>query len=148
VPTDRFTLQCKKKENIFVLGDATDLPSSKAGSVAHFQAEILTRNIGDFIRGKPLSARFDGHANCFVESGFSKAFLIDFNYDLEPVTGMFPLPLIGPFRLLRESRLNHFGKMAFKWIYWNLLLKGLPVPFVSAAMTRAGKNIPKIKKGT
>jgi sulfide:quinone oxidoreductase len=146
VPTDRHILQSKAKENIFVIGDATDLPSSKAGSVAHFQAEILTHNIMAFIKGKPLSARFDGHANCFIESGFKKAFLIDFNYDLEPVTGSFPLPVLGPFRLLKQSRLNHFGKMAFKWIYWNMLLRGYPMPGVSAAMTTVGKNIPKKKR--
>jgi sulfide:quinone oxidoreductase len=145
VPTDRHTLQSKARENIFVIGDATDLPSSKAGSVAHFQAEILTHNILDFTQGKTLSARFDGHANCFIESGFGKAFLIDFNYDVEPVTGMFPVPVIGPFSLLSQSRINHFGKMAFKWIYWNILLRGLPMPGISTAMTMTGKNIPEKK---
>ncbi|MBC8385485.1 MAG: NAD(P)/FAD-dependent oxidoreductase [Candidatus Cloacimonetes bacterium] len=141
VPTDKHTLQSKKQENIFVIGDATDLPSSKAGSVAHFQAETLTKNIMNFIDGKELVKEFDGHANCFIESGFGKAFLIDFNYDTEPVTGTFPLPGIGPFKLLKETRLNHLGKLAFRFIYWNILLRGLPMPGIPTQMSKAGKKL-------
>jgi len=141
VPTHKHTLQSKAHENIFVLGDATDLPSSKAGSVAHFQAEILTQNILYFIQNKPLKENFDGHANCFIESGFGKGFLIDFNYDIEPVEGKFPLPIIGPMALLKESRMNHLGKLAFKWIYWNVLLRGLPIPLISAKMCKLGKKL-------
>jgi len=141
IPTDKHTLQSKKKENIFVIGDATDVPASKAGSVAHFQAEVLTKNILNFIDGKELVKEFDGHANCFIESGFGKAFLIDFNYDVEPVEGTFPLPLVGPFSLLKESRINHMGKLAFKYIYWYMLLKGLPMPGITAHMTKVGKKI-------
>ena len=142
VPTDRHTLQSKAHPNIFVIGDATDVPTSKAGSVAHFEAEVLTENILDYITGQPLGCRFDGHANCFIESGRGKGFLLDFNYNLEPVPGKFPLPWIGPMNLLSESRINHWGKLAFKWVYWHLLLKGRPIPFVHHQMTLAGKNIP------
>ncbi|MCP5534810.1 MAG: NAD(P)/FAD-dependent oxidoreductase [Akkermansiaceae bacterium] len=142
VPVDKHTLQCKAHNNIFVIGDATDVPTSKAGSVAHFEAEVLTENIEAFIAGKPLEARFDGHANCFIESGNGKGFLLDFNYELEPVPGKFPVPGIGPMSLLGESRLNHFGKMAFKWVYWNVLLPGYPIPMVGHQMTLAGKKIP------
>jgi sulfide:quinone oxidoreductase len=142
VPTDKHTLQSKAHANIFVIGDATDCPTSKAGSVAHFEAEVLTENILHHIAGEPLRSRFDGHANCFIESGHGKAFLLDFNYDQEPVTGTFPLPAVGPMKLLGESRLNHLGKMAFKWIYWNILLPGLPIPFIGHQMSLRGKNIP------
>jgi sulfide:quinone oxidoreductase len=142
VPTDKHTLQSKAHANIFVIGDATDCPTSKAGSVAHFEAEVLTENILHFIAGEPLRSRFDGHANCFIESGHGKAFLLDFNYEQEPVTGTFPLPALGPMKLLGESRLNHLGKMAFKWVYWNILLPGLPIPFVSHKMSLRGKKIP------
>jgi len=142
VATDRHTLQSKQYANIFILGDATDLPSSKAGSVAHFQAEVLTENITHYIKGEPVASQFDGHANCFIESGYGKAFLLDFNYDLQPVEGKYPLPGIGPFSLLRETRLNHFGKLAFKWIYWNLLLRGVPMPGIGHHMSRLGKQIP------
>ncbi|TCS81058.1 type III sulfide quinone reductase, selenoprotein subtype [Tepidibacillus fermentans] len=141
VPTDKHTLQSKNYENIFVIGDATDIPASKAGSVAHFEAEILTENIISFINNKPLEAKFDGHANCYIESGYNKAFLIDFNYDVEPVEGTFPLAGIGPFSLLKETRINHLGKMAFKFIYWNMLLKGIPIPTVPPHMKTSGKKL-------
>lgn len=141
IPTDKHTLQSEAFENIFVIGDATNLPASKAGSVAHFQAEILTENILHYIKGEPLAADFDGHANCFIETGEGKALLIDFNYEQEPVAGTFPIPGIGPLQLLQESRLNHWGKLAFRWIYWNMLLKGIPIPFVNAKMKKAGKQI-------
>ena len=140
VATNKETLQSKAYKNIFVIGDATNVPASKAGSVAHFEAEILTENIMHYIKGEALSASFDGHANCFIETGNSKALLIDFNYTHEPVEGTFPFAGIGPLQLLKESRMNHWGKLAFRWIYWNVLLKGTAIPFVSANMQTAGKN--------
>lgn len=140
IPTDKGTLQSKKHPDIFVIGDATNIPTSKAGSVVHFEAEILTENILNYIKGKEMTEQFDGHANCFIETGGGKALLIDFNYDHEPVTGTFPIAGVGPLRLLKESRFNHFGKLAFKWVYWNLLLKARPIPFVSAKMNLAGKD--------
>jgi sulfide:quinone oxidoreductase len=140
IPTNKGTLQSKAHQNIFVIGDATDIPASKAGSVTHFEAEILTDNIIHYIKGEPLKEEFDGHANCFVETGNGKALLIDFNYTHEPVEGSFPLPGIGPLRLLKENRINHMGKMAFRWIYWNMLLKGTHIPFVSTHMSESGKH--------
>ena len=140
VPVDKHTLQAKKKDNIFVIGDATDAPTSKAGSVAHFEAELLIENILRYIAGKPLEESFDGHANCFIESGHKKGLLIDFNYDHEPVPGRFPIAAIGPLSLLKENRVNHWGKMAFRWIYWNLLLKARKIPTVTARMKLGGKQ--------
>ena len=140
IPTHKATLQAMNYDNIFVLGDASNVPASKAGSVAHFEAEILTENIKHYIKGEPLSEEFDGHANCFIETGGGKALLIDFNYTHEPVEGTFPFPGIGPLRLMKESRINHMGKLAFRWIYWNMLLKGTHIPFVSSHMEEAGKN--------
>lgn len=139
IPTHKHTLQSKAHENIFVIGDATDLPSSKAGSVAHFQADVLTENFIRHIDGLPLLEEFDGHANCFIESGFGKGLLIDFNYDVEPLPGKFPLPGVGPFSLLQETKANHWGKMMFRWVYWNLLLKGAELP-IQAQMNMAGKS--------
>ena len=141
VPTHHNTLQSEAHENIFVIGDATNVPASKAGSVAHFQAETLTDNILLYIDGKPLKEEFDGHANCFIETGENKALLIDFNYKQEPVEGTFPFPGIGPLKLLKESVFNHWGKLAFRWIYWNMLLKGIPIPFVGRNMSTKGKKI-------
>ena len=139
VPTDKETLQSNKHENIFVLGDASNIPTSKAGSVAHFAAEILFDNLMSAIEGRPLNAKFDGHANCYIETGFGKGALIDFNYDTEPLPGTFPLPGIGPFGLLKNTKINHYGKVMFRWIYWHILLKGKELP-VEPLMTMAGKK--------
>ncbi len=139
IPTDKHTLKADKYDNIFVIGDATNLPSSKAGSVVHFEAEVLTENFLSAIDGKELRAKFDGHANCYIESGFGKGILIDFNYETEPLPGKFPLPGIGPFSLLEETKMNHYGKVMFRWIYWNILLKGLELP-VESQMSMAGKR--------
>ncbi len=145
IPTDKCTLQSKVADNIFVIGDATDLPASKAGSVAHFEADVLTENIIRFINGEPMTYEFDGHSNCFIETGHGKALLIDFNYTHEPVEGSFPLGSFGPLKLLKESRMNHMGKLAFRWVYWNMLLKGTPIPFVPATMSEAGKHLEMSK---
>jgi sulfide:quinone oxidoreductase len=142
VPTDPATLRARDYENIFVIGDASNVPTSKAGSVAHFQSEILGENILRAIDKKPLEQGFDGHSNCFVETGRRKAFLIDFNYEVEPLPGRFPFPVIGPLPLLKPSRLNHLGKLAFRWIYWHMLLKARPIPFIPARMKMAGKIRP------
>lgn len=148
IPTQKHTLQSAAYEDVFVLGDATNLPTSKAGSVAHFEAEVLTENILLYINGSPLKETFDGHANCFVETGFNKAMLIDFNYDQEPVAGVFPFNTIGPMKLLQENKMNHWGKLAFRWIYWNMLMKGKKIPFVSPQMSYVGKEISKKDKAT
>jgi sulfide:quinone oxidoreductase len=146
VPTDQRTLQSKARPEVFVIGDAADLPASKAGSVAHFEGEILARNISRYLAGEPLDAAFDGHTNCFIESGFHKALLIDFNYDVEPLTGRFPARFGLP--LLRESRLNHLGKLAFSWLYWHVLLPGREIPVVRSPMPTAGKRaLPAPRSG-
>lgn len=138
VPTDKYTLQSIKYPNVFVLGDAADLPTSKAGSVVHFAGEILYENILSAIEGRPLMAKFDGHANCYIETGFGKGSLIDFNYETEPLPGTFPLPGIGPFGLLKNTRFNHYGKVLFRWMYWHIIIKGHEMP-IEPLMTMAGK---------
>ncbi|MCY7401488.1 MAG: NAD(P)/FAD-dependent oxidoreductase [Nocardioides sp.] len=139
VPVDKHTLQSKAFENIFAVGDSSDIPTSKAGSVAHFSVEVFVENFLQLIAGKPMTGSFDGHANCFIESGDGKGLLIDFNYDTEPLTGTYPLPVAGPLALLKETRRNHLGKLAFRWIYWNVLLPGRPLP-LPAHMSMLGKN--------
>ena len=138
VPTDRSTLQASASPNVFALGDATDLPTSKAGSVTHFEAEVLAENVERFLAGRELHPGYDGHANCFVETGFHKALLIDFNYETEPLPGHFPSPLGLP--LLRESRVNHLAKLIFQSIYWHLLLPGRDLPGLGPEMPTAGKK--------
>lgn len=139
VPTHKHTLRSQKWQNIWVIGDASNVPASKAGAVAHFESDTLIENILHTIKGEPLQETFDGHANCYIESGFGKALLIDFSYDVEPLPGTYPLPILGPFSLLKESTINHWGKLFFKWMYWNILVKGLPMP-VPAQMSMTGKR--------
>lgn len=142
VPVDKHTLRSVEHERIFVLGDASDIPTSKAGSVAHFASEVFIENFLAAIADRPMPSSFDGHANCFIESGRGQAMLLDFNYETQPLKGSFPVPVVGPMSLLKRSRLNHLGKLGFEQIYWNLLLPGhkLPVP---TAMSMAGKHQPK-----
>jgi sulfide:quinone oxidoreductase len=138
VPTDNRTLQSKAAPNIFVIGDAANVPASKAGSVTHFEGEVLVENVRRHLAGEPLEGGFDGHANCFIEAGFHKALLIDFNYDTEPLPGHYPAGIGLP--LLKESRLNHLGKLMFQWFYWHALLPGRDIPGVGSNMPKSGKQ--------
>ncbi|MFY9913112.1 MAG: FAD/NAD(P)-binding oxidoreductase [Nocardioidaceae bacterium] len=139
VNVDRFTFRSKKYEDVFAVGDANDIPTSKAGSVAHYSAEIFVENFLQLAAGRQPTHEFDGHANCFIETGDSKALLIDFNYDTEPLPGKYPLPVVGPLGLLKETRANHAGKLAFRWMYWNVLLPGRPLPLPNH-MSMVGKT--------
>jgi sulfide:quinone oxidoreductase len=138
VETDHFTLKAKNADNIYVVGDATNVPTSKAGAVAHYESETVAENIIREIDGQAPIGTFDGHATCFICSGYEKAFLIDFNYQYEPLPGKFPFPGLGPFSLLGDSYLNYWGKMMFKWVYWNMMLKGVELP-LEQQLTMAGK---------
>ena len=143
IPTDPHSMQSKVADNIFVIGDAAGVPASKAGSVAHFEGEVLVPNILAWLANQPLPESFDGHANCFIETGHHKALLIDFNYETEPLEGHFPGPFGLP--LLKDSYLNHMGKLAFQQLYWHLLLPGHDIPMVKAKMPKAGKHILEVK---
>lgn len=138
VPVDKHTFVSPQWPNVFVLGDAAGVPTSKAGSVAHFAVDCFAENFLRHVDGLEMKPSFDGHANCFIESGFGKGLLIDFNYDVEPLPGRYPLPGVGPFTLLQESEMNHWGKMMFRWMYWNILLKGQELP-LPARMSMYGK---------
>ena len=151
--TEPRTLKSRKADYIYFLGDNCNVGTSKAGSVAHFQAETVVENVLREMEDKPALDSFDGHANCFIESGHQKALLIDFNYDMEPLEGTFPLPYVGPFSLMEETYMNHVGKIAFKWVYWNMLLPGhLPkVPLLPSHMSFVGKDLettPQIRNAT
>jgi sulfide:quinone oxidoreductase len=140
VPTDDHTLQSTVAPEVFAVGDAASLPISKAGSVTHFEGEVLVENVQRFLAGEPLDASYDGHANCFIETGFRKAMLIDFNYEVEPLPGHYPAGVGLP--LLKESHLNHLGKLMFQWIYWHSLLPGRDLPGIHSAMPTTGKSQP------
>jgi sulfide:quinone oxidoreductase len=111
VVVDPYTLQAKVAPNVFALGDAANVPTSKAGSVTHYEAETVVDNVQRVLAGRSLEYTFDGHATCFIETGFHKALLIDFDYEREPRPG-------------KESHVHHIGKLLFERIYWNVLLAG------------------------
>ncbi|MCD4719055.1 MAG: NAD(P)/FAD-dependent oxidoreductase [Desulfobacula sp.] len=138
VATDNHTLKAENFDRIFVIGDTTNVPASKAGSTAHYMAYTLVDNLIREIDGHAALPKFDGHATCFLASGFEKAILLDFSYDVEPLPGKFPFPGMGPFSLLKESLSNYWGKMMFRWVYWNLMMKGLDLP-LEPQMNLAGK---------
>jgi sulfide:quinone oxidoreductase len=138
IPTDPHTLQSRAAANVFVIGDASNVPTSKAGSVTHFEGETVVENILLLLDGEDLLHTYDGHANCFIETGFHKALLIDFDYDAEPLPGRYPERHLGPLSLLAESRLNHLAKLAFQPLYWNVLLPGHDIPGISAQFNQAG----------
>jgi sulfide:quinone oxidoreductase len=142
--TDHHTLKAEKFDNIYVVGDATNVPTSKAGSVAHYEAEIIVENMILEIDGQEPKPSYDGHSTCFIVSGYEKAYLFDFNYTTEPLPGKFPFPGLGPFDLIGESYINYWGKMMFKWVYWNLLLTGQELP-LEPQMTKAGKIWERIE---
>ena len=145
VRVDHHTFLATDHDNIFAIGDAAALPTSKAGSAAHFEVDVFVDNFFDHIAGREMRHHYDGHVNCFVESGNGKALLIDFNYETEPLPGVYPVPVVGPMRLLREGRMNHWAKLAFEPLYWNVLLPGRPLP-VPTEMSMAGKVRPEEKE--
>ncbi|MCP4151973.1 MAG: hypothetical protein GY757_29800 [bacterium] len=139
VPTNKNTLKALNHNNIYIVGDATNVPTSKAGSVAHYEAEVIAHNLLAEITGNEPEPIYDGHSTCFIVSEKGKSFLVDFNYDTEPLFGKYPLPLIGPFSLLKETRMNWRGKLGFEQLYWNMLLPGKNT-LLPPTMSMAGKR--------
>lgn len=141
--TDHGTLKSKKYENMYVVGDATNVPTSKAGAVAHYESDVITENLVREIDSEEPLSEFDGHSTCFIVTGYEKASLIDFNYKVEPLPGKYPFPGLGPFTLLGESHFNYWGKMMFKWVYYNMMLKGKELP-LEPQMFMAGKMLSHV----
>ena len=143
IDTDNGTLKAKKYENMYVVGDATNVPTSKAGAVAHYESDIIVMNLIRELDGQEPLPEFDGHSTCFIVTGYEKASLIDFNYKVEPLPGKYPFPGLGPFTLLGESYVNYWGKMMFKWVYFNMMLKGKELP-LEPQMFMAGKMLSHV----
>jgi sulfide:quinone oxidoreductase len=143
IDTEHGTLKAKQYENMYVVGDATNVPASKAGAVAHYESDIIVMNLLREIDGQEPLPEFDGHSTCFICTGYEKASLIDFNYKVEPLPGKYPFPGLGPFTLLGESYLNYWGKMMFKWVYFNMMLKGKELP-LEPQMFMAGKMLSHV----
>lgn len=111
IPTDRGTLQHQQHERIFALGDATDLPISKSGSTAHFEAPVIASRIASLVKGTAPKEMYGGRVMCFLEVGEGKATTLRFDYAHPPVP---PQP----------SRLWHWAKWAFNRAYWVTVPQG------------------------
>lgn len=128
VKVDPLTLQSTVDEYIWAAGDVAALPSEKMGAVAHSMLDTLTHNIERRTWGLPPQPTFDGHTTCFIETGFDKAVMVDFDNQTETPPGGYPVPGVGPFHLLEATSGNHRGKLAMEWVYWNLILRDRPLP--------------------
>jgi sulfide:quinone oxidoreductase len=114
VPTDRHTLEVGQRPNVFALGDATDLPLSKAGSTAHFEAPVVAERITAAVTGREPGGKhagYQGRVMCFFEIGDGKGTLLRFDYDHPPKP---PKP----------NQLWHLGKVVFNKTYWHTVPKG------------------------
>ena len=104
-----------------MIGDATNVPTSKAGSVAHYESDIVCENLEREIDGLAPRPDFDGHSTCFIVTGYEKSTLIDFNYKVEPLPGKYPFPGVGPFDLLGETFMNYCRITSYNVCYTKLL---------------------------
>lgn len=105
IPTDRYKLTMNGHDNVYVLGDTTNLPVSKTGSAAHFEAEVVSENIASIIKiGTPVRD-YDGKVYCFIEAGHDRATYAMFNY-------------LNPPNLKPPSKPMHWFKMAYNQMYW------------------------------
>jgi sulfide:quinone oxidoreductase len=114
LPTDRATLEVGGRPNVFALGDATDLPLSKAGSTAHFEAPVVTERIVAAIQGREVDHKngdYLGKVMCFFEIGDGKGTLLQFDYEHPP-------------RPPKPNQLWHLGKIVFNKTYWHTVPKG------------------------
>jgi len=111
IPTDRNTLQHEQQPRIFALGDATNLPISKSGSTAHFEAPVVASRIASLIRGSAPKEAYGGRVMCFLETGGGRATSLRFDYAHPPVP---PQP----------SRFWHWAKWAFNRAYWVTVPQG------------------------
>jgi sulfide:quinone oxidoreductase len=111
LPTDRHTLQVGEHERIFALGDATNLPISKSGSTAHFEAPVVASRIASMVRGTAPEQSYGGRVMCFLETGNGKATALRFDYEHPPVP---PEP----------NRAWHMAKWIFNRAYWETVPQG------------------------
>ncbi len=111
LPTDKFTLRTKAHPNVFALGDCTDVPVSKSGAAAHFQAKVIAESVVADLRGEPATARYDGHVMCYCDAGYHKGIAMSFDYEHPPV----PPPL---------GFKDWLGKRLLNRAYWILVPTG------------------------
>jgi sulfide:quinone oxidoreductase len=118
VDVDKFTLQHPKYTNIFTLGDASGLPTSKTGAAIRKQAPIVVENILHAINKQPLSAQYSGYTSCPLVTGYGKLVLAEFDYENKPMETF-------PFDQSKERwSMYQLKRRVLPWLYWNKILTG------------------------
>lgn len=112
IPTDKNSLQMKDHPEVYVLGDTTDIPISKAGSTTDFESYVVTENIVSDVKGRELRRFYDGSVFCFIATALNSATYIRFDY-LNP-------PLPPP-----SSTLLWWSKLAYNKLYWSITAKAI-----------------------
>jgi sulfide:quinone oxidoreductase len=133
LPTDRHSLQVQGHERIFAMGDATNLPISKSGSTAHFEAPVVASRIASLIRGTAPKSNYGGRVMCFLETGNRKATVLRFDYEHPPAP---PQP----------NLVWHSAKWMFNRIYWETVPQGripdnVPLP-IPTGVNPSGRSQP------
>ncbi|HXZ48909.1 MAG TPA: FAD/NAD(P)-binding oxidoreductase [Usitatibacter sp.] len=105
IPTDRYKLTMDGHENVYVIGDATNIPVSKTGSAAHYEAELVAENIASLVKTGAPGREYDGRVYCFIEAGFDRATYNSFDY--------MNLPELKP-----PTKSVHWFKVAYNQMYW------------------------------
>jgi sulfide:quinone oxidoreductase len=105
VAVDKHTLEASNAPDVYAIGDAADVPTSKAGSVAHYQAGVVADRIAAAVRGAVPTATYDGKTMCFLEAGMDEATFVDFDYEHPPV-------------VRDASKPVHWAKLAYNQSYW------------------------------
>lgn len=111
LPVDRHTLRSKAHRDIFGLGDSTDLPVSKSGAAAHFQAKVVTANVIADVRGESTTAGYDEQVMCYFDGGYHRAMAMGFDYEHPP-------------KAREPSVVDWLGKRFLNRTYWALVATG------------------------
>ncbi len=118
VELDKFTLRHPRYPNVFGLGDASGLPTSKTGAAIRKQAPVVARNLVAAMRGGPLPARYDGYTSCPLVTGYGKLVLAEFDYDKNPAETF-------PFDQSKERRSMYLMKAyGLPRLYWHGMMRG------------------------
>jgi sulfide:quinone oxidoreductase len=118
VDVDRYTLQHNKFKNVFSLGDAASLPTSRTGAAVRKQAPVLVQNLLAAMQGKPMEARYNGYTSCPIITGYGKLMLAEFDYNNQPTETF-------PFNQAKERwSMFMLKRYILPWLYWNEILPG------------------------
>jgi sulfide:quinone oxidoreductase len=118
VDVDKYTLQHKRFKNIFSLGDASSLPTSRTGAAIRKQAPVLVKNLLASMDGIELNEKYNGYTSCPVVTGYGKLVLCEFDYNNQPIE-TFPID-----QSKERWSMYFLKKKILPWLYWNRILPG------------------------